>query len=65
MFCLSVSNGGSHDATGVRFYRLPPAWTLTLPAAAVLFLAMTLESAINYWRGIKAKWKGRVYVARP
>jgi hopene-associated glycosyltransferase HpnB len=49
----------------VRFYRLPPGWALTLPAAALLFLGMTIESAINYWRGIKARWKGRIYAARP
>jgi hypothetical protein len=48
----------------VRFYRQPVLWTLTLPAAAVLFLAMTLESAAGYWRGRRAVWKGRTYAAR-
>jgi hopene-associated glycosyltransferase HpnB len=45
----------------VRFYRLPSAWTLTLPLAGLLFLAMTLTSALNYWRGIRAQWKSRSY----
>lgn len=45
----------------VRFYRLPPLWALSLPVAALLFLAMTLESALNYARGSRAEWKGRKY----
>jgi hopene-associated glycosyltransferase HpnB len=49
----------------VRLYRLPSWWVLTLPVAAMLFLEMTLASAINYWRGVKAQWKGRIYAARP
>lgn len=48
----------------VKFYRLSTIWTLTLPVAATLFLAMTVESAIKYWRGIKAEWKGRRYSTR-
>lgn len=49
----------------IRFYRLAFVWTLTLPLAALLFLVMTVESAASYWRGIKARWKGRIYAARP
>jgi hopene-associated glycosyltransferase HpnB len=48
----------------VRFYRLSPAWVATLSVAALLFLAMTIESAIRYWRGIRAEWKGRTYASR-
>jgi hopene-associated glycosyltransferase HpnB len=47
----------------LRFYRLGPAWLATLPLAALLFLAMTVESALNYWRGVRAEWKGRTYAA--
>ena len=47
----------------VRFYRLPPFWALSLSVAALLFLAMTLESALNYARGSRAEWKGRNYPA--
>jgi hopene-associated glycosyltransferase HpnB len=45
----------------VRFYGLNPAWALTLPAAAALFLAMTWASALRYWRGTRATWKNRSY----
>jgi hopene-associated glycosyltransferase HpnB len=45
----------------VRFYRLAPAWVLTLPAAGALFLAMTWSSALHYWRGTRATWKNRHY----
>jgi hypothetical protein len=45
----------------VRFYRLPAPWALTLAAAAVLFLAMTWDSALRYWRGTRATWKNRDY----
>jgi hopene-associated glycosyltransferase HpnB len=44
-----------------RFYRLPVAWSLTLPVAAGLFLAMTWNSAARYWRGTRATWKSRSY----
>jgi hopene-associated glycosyltransferase HpnB len=45
----------------VRFYSLTPLWVLTLPIAAVFFLAMTVESAVQYWRGVTARWKDRTY----
>ena len=45
----------------IRFYGLHPAWSLTLPAAALLFLAMTLTSAVRYWNGDRSAWRGRVY----
>lgn len=48
----------------VRFYEQNAFWTLSLPVAAVLFLFMTWGSALNYWRGTRAEWKNRAYVAR-
>lgn len=45
----------------VRYYRLPPAWCLTLPAAATLYGAMTVDSARRHRRGQGATWKGRTY----
>ena len=45
----------------VSFYRLPAAWSATLPVAAALFLAMTWSSAVRYWRGTRASWKAREY----
>jgi hopene-associated glycosyltransferase HpnB len=49
----------------VSFYRLPAAWTATLPVAAALFLAMTWASAVDYWRGKGATWKTRAYGRLP
>ncbi len=48
----------------VSFYRLPAAWTLLLPVASALFLAMTWGSAIGYWGGTRASWKSRTYARR-
>lgn len=45
----------------VRFYRLSPLWTMTLPIIATLYLLMTWSSAMEYWKGRRANWKGRVY----
>ena len=45
----------------VRFSRLRPAWALTLPAAAMLFLRATIESALRHHFGRGADWKGRRY----
>jgi hopene-associated glycosyltransferase HpnB len=45
----------------IRFYGLSPLWALTLPFAALLFLAMTWHSALRYWRGSGASWKHRRY----
>lgn len=47
----------------VRFYGLGLSWTLTLPAAAAGFGAMTVASAAGYWRGTRARWKDRSYEA--
>jgi hopene-associated glycosyltransferase HpnB len=44
------------------FYRLNPLWSLTMPIIALFYLLMTWDSAIDYWRGIRCQWKGRVYV---
>ena len=43
----------------VRFYRLNPLWTLTLPAAALFYIGATIHSAIRYWSGRGGMWKGR------
>jgi hopene-associated glycosyltransferase HpnB len=44
----------------VRYYRLNPAWALTLPLAALFYLGATIHSAIKYWNGTGGEWKGRV-----
>jgi hopene-associated glycosyltransferase HpnB len=45
----------------LRFYGRSWTWALGLPLIAVLFLAMTWTSAMRYWRGERARWKGRIY----
>jgi hopene-associated glycosyltransferase HpnB len=47
-------------STMVRYYRLSPAWALTLPLAALFYLAATMHSAMKYWNGTGGAWKGRV-----
>ncbi len=49
----------------IRFYHLRAIWAITLPAAGVLFLAMTWDSAFAYWRGTRATWKNRRYASTP
>ena len=44
----------------VRYYRLNPAWALTLPLAALFYLGATIHSAVKYWNGGGGDWKGRV-----
>ena len=46
----------------IKFYDLSFIWILTLPVAALLFLAMTWTSALRYWRGERSRWKNRSYV---
>lgn len=43
------------------YYRSSPLWALAMPVIGTLFLAMTLSSAVRYWRGKRSEWKGRIY----
>jgi hopene-associated glycosyltransferase HpnB len=45
----------------LRYYRLTPAGALLLPFTASLYLLMTVDSAVQHWRGRGAAWKGRTY----
>lgn len=47
----------------LRYYELSPAWALLMPLVGALYLAMTWESAIRYWRGQRSQWRGRVYTS--
>jgi hopene-associated glycosyltransferase HpnB len=38
-------------------------WAVALPLIAIFYMAATLASAINYWRGKGANWKDRAYQA--
>lgn len=43
------------------YYRLAVFRAATLPVAGLLYLEMTWVSAIRYWRGTRARWRGRAY----
>jgi hopene-associated glycosyltransferase HpnB len=43
-----------------RWYDLRWVWPLSLPLAALLFVAMTVDSAVRHRRGAGGRWKGRV-----
>jgi hopene-associated glycosyltransferase HpnB len=44
----------------LRLYRLSPLWGLALPAIALAYMAYTVDSAYQHWRGRGGLWKGRV-----
>jgi len=46
-------------STMVRYYRLNPAWALSLPLGALFYLGATVHSALKYWSGSGGDWKGR------
>ncbi|MFF1797327.1 glycosyl transferase family 2, partial [Kitasatospora sp. NPDC058263] len=45
----------------LRYYRQPAPAALLLPFTASLYLLMTVDSAVQHWRGRGAAWKGRTY----
>ncbi|WP_457031674.1 glycosyltransferase [Kitasatospora sp. P5_F3] len=45
----------------LRYYGQPAAAALLLPFTALLYLLMTVDSAVQHWRGRGAAWKGRTY----
>jgi hopene-associated glycosyltransferase HpnB len=47
-------------APALRFYGRSLLWAPFLPAAAAFYTAATVQSAVNYYRGRGAEWKGRV-----
>ncbi|NED71925.1 glycosyl transferase family 2, partial [Streptomyces sp. SID9944] len=48
----------------LRYYRQPLWLAPLLPFTAFLYLLMTVDSAVQHYRGRGAAWKGRTY-ARP
>ncbi|MFJ7265126.1 glycosyltransferase [Streptomyces sp. NPDC099050] len=48
----------------LRYYRQPAVLAPLLPVTALLYLLMTVDSAVQHYRGRGAAWKGRTY-ARP
>jgi len=47
----------------LRVYRCPPLVALLLPAIAAFYMAATLGSAVQFWRGRGGAWKGRFQAA--
>ncbi|HWD59939.1 MAG TPA: glycosyltransferase [Stellaceae bacterium] len=47
----------------LRIYRCPPVVALLLPAIAAFYMAATLGSAVQFWRGRGGAWKGRFQAA--
>ena len=47
-------------APTMRLYGRPLAGGLALPAIAAAYVAFTLDSAVQYWRGRGGYWKGRI-----
>ena len=45
----------------LRFYGCSPLLAFCLPAIALLYTLMTLDSALRHWQGRGGAWKGRVY----
>jgi hopene-associated glycosyltransferase HpnB len=45
----------------IHLYGLSPWRALCLPFAALIYGAMTIDSAIAHWRGRGGAWKGRTY----
>jgi hopene-associated glycosyltransferase HpnB len=45
----------------LRRYGRNRLWALALPLIALFYMAATLGSALNYWRGRGARWKSRAY----
>jgi hypothetical protein len=49
----------------LRFYGVSRWWGPALPAIAAVYLAFTLDSAYQHWRGRGGMWKGRAHTPLP
>jgi hypothetical protein len=47
----------------LRLYHCPRPIALLLPAIAAFYMAVTVGSAVQYWRGRGGAWKGRFQAA--
>ena len=45
----------------LRRFGRSPLWSIALPAIAAFYLAATIGSAVNHYRGRGVAWKGRAY----
>ncbi len=48
----------------LKFYGRSAVWVLGLPLIGMLYLAMTWNSALRFFRGERARWKDRSYDSR-
>ena len=55
-----ILGAGSFVPT-LRRYRRNALWSLALPLTALFYMAATIGSAVNHWRGSGARWKNRDY----
>ena len=46
----------------LQFYARTKLWALAMPLIGLLFLGMTWDSAIRYWKGSRATWRDRTYL---
>ena len=49
----------------LRTYHARPLWAPLLPMIALFYLAATVASAVQFWRGRGGYWKGRFQAAAP
>lgn len=49
----------------LRRYARTPLWAPALPLIALFYMAATLGSALDHWRGRGVAWKSRAYGTRP
>lgn len=47
----------------LRLYKRSPMWGVALPCIALLYLAFTIDSAVQHWLGRGGAWKGRYQAA--
>jgi hopene-associated glycosyltransferase HpnB len=58
--CAFALSASSYLPT-LRRYGRSSLWALALPLIALFYMAATLSSALDYWRGRGARWKSRAY----
>jgi hopene-associated glycosyltransferase HpnB len=56
--------GAASFVPTLRRYRCSGVRSLALPLIALFYMAATVSSAFNYWRGSGARWKNRDYGAK-
>jgi hypothetical protein len=55
-----LAAAGSYLPT-LRRFGLSAGWALLLPAVAGFYMAATIGSAVDHYRGVGVRWRGRAY----